>query len=311
MGRQDELAVVAAARRSQAAGLCAARARRALRALPRGRATSRSSERRSRSARRCVDRRRRGSRWQRFSTDAFSALNPLLTFRCLPNMPAFHVSLNFDIQGPYFVSYPGIGQFYLALEEAVRRARERADRRRAGRRRRRPGELPGRASLQPHRSAGRSPTRCATRPRSSCSSAARTRDRRGAASRARLPRLPSRRISRPIPSRRSAPLRGAPDVRRRVETTPASSARRPRASRSSTARPGRSRTTLAAATASRRPAHWEVGVSHRVVVTGMGVVSPIGQRVGEFPTACSPAAPARRRSRSSIPPRCRRASRPR
>src|SRR6185295_18256557 len=56
---------------------------------------------------------------KRFSTDAFSALSPLLTFRCLPNMPAFHVSLNLDVQGPYSVGYPGIGQFYLALEEAA------------------------------------------------------------------------------------------------------------------------------------------------------------------------------------------------
>lgn len=55
---------------------------------------------------------------QRFSTNAFGALNPLLTFRVLPNMPAFHISLNFDIQGPYTVSYPGAAQFYTALEEA-------------------------------------------------------------------------------------------------------------------------------------------------------------------------------------------------
>jgi hypothetical protein len=34
-------------------------------------------------------------------------------------MPAFHVSTNFDIQGPYFVTYPGPGQFYVALEEAL------------------------------------------------------------------------------------------------------------------------------------------------------------------------------------------------
>ena len=34
-------------------------------------------------------------------------------------MPAFHVSLNFDIQGPYVVSYPGPGQFYGVLEEAL------------------------------------------------------------------------------------------------------------------------------------------------------------------------------------------------
>ena len=55
---------------------------------------------------------------QRFASNAFGAINPLLTFRVLPNMPAFHVSLNFNIQGPYVVSYPGVAQFYLALEEA-------------------------------------------------------------------------------------------------------------------------------------------------------------------------------------------------
>jgi len=54
-----------------------------------------------------------------FSTTGFRAVNGLLTFRCLPNMPAFHVSTNFDMQGPYFVTYPGPGQFYVALEEAV------------------------------------------------------------------------------------------------------------------------------------------------------------------------------------------------
>jgi 3-oxoacyl-(acyl-carrier-protein) synthase len=54
-----------------------------------------------------------------FSTAGFKAVNGLLTFRCLPNMPAFHVSLHCDIQGPYFVSYPGPGQFYVALEQAL------------------------------------------------------------------------------------------------------------------------------------------------------------------------------------------------
>jgi hypothetical protein len=34
-------------------------------------------------------------------------------------MPAYHVSANFDVQGPYLVTYPGPGQFYLALEAAV------------------------------------------------------------------------------------------------------------------------------------------------------------------------------------------------
>lgn len=56
---------------------------------------------------------------QRFSSGGFQQAHPLLTFRCLPNMPAFHVSANFDLQGPYFVSYPGAGQVYAALEEAV------------------------------------------------------------------------------------------------------------------------------------------------------------------------------------------------
>jgi len=56
---------------------------------------------------------------RRFATEGFSAVNPLLTFRCLPNMPAYHISACFDIQGEYFVTYPGPGQFYIALEEAV------------------------------------------------------------------------------------------------------------------------------------------------------------------------------------------------
>lgn len=54
-----------------------------------------------------------------FSTVGIEQVNPLLTFRCLPNMPIFHVSLNFGLRGPYFVTYPGIGQLYLALERAI------------------------------------------------------------------------------------------------------------------------------------------------------------------------------------------------
>jgi hypothetical protein len=53
-----------------------------------------------------------------FSTRGYTSVNPLITFRCLSNMPAYHVSTNFDIQGPYLVTYPGPGQFYLALEAA-------------------------------------------------------------------------------------------------------------------------------------------------------------------------------------------------
>lgn len=54
----------------------------------------------------------------RFAAEGVQSVNPLITFRCLSNMPAFHVSVNFDVQGPYLVTYPGPGQFYLAIEEA-------------------------------------------------------------------------------------------------------------------------------------------------------------------------------------------------
>lgn len=54
-----------------------------------------------------------------FWARGITAMNPVLTFRCLPNMPAFHVSVNFDVRGPYLVTYPGAGQVYLALEQAV------------------------------------------------------------------------------------------------------------------------------------------------------------------------------------------------
>ena len=56
---------------------------------------------------------------ERFSSNGLDQVNPLLTFRCLPNMPAFHVSLNLGIQGPSFTTYPGLGQFYQALEQAL------------------------------------------------------------------------------------------------------------------------------------------------------------------------------------------------
>ncbi len=61
----------------------------------------------------------------RFSEVAYGSVNPLLTFRCLSNMPAYHVSANIDLQGPYFVGYPGPGQFYLALEAAADALRSR------------------------------------------------------------------------------------------------------------------------------------------------------------------------------------------
>jgi hypothetical protein len=57
----------------------------------------------------------------RFSTEAYDSINPLLAFACLPNMPAYHLSANFNIQGEYFLTYPGAVQFYQVLSEAVQR----------------------------------------------------------------------------------------------------------------------------------------------------------------------------------------------
>lgn len=37
-----------------------------------------------------------------YAQHGYEAVNPLLTFRCLSNMPAFHVSSSFDVQGPHF-----------------------------------------------------------------------------------------------------------------------------------------------------------------------------------------------------------------
>ena len=37
---------------------------------------------------------------RRFNAEGYVRAHPLLTFRCLPNMPAFHVSANFGVEGP-------------------------------------------------------------------------------------------------------------------------------------------------------------------------------------------------------------------
>jgi len=55
----------------------------------------------------------------RFANDAMPALNPLLTFKCLPNMPAYHVSYNMGIRGPYQINYPGPGQWFQSLQQAI------------------------------------------------------------------------------------------------------------------------------------------------------------------------------------------------
>lgn len=115
MGPQDDLAVVAAGKALASAGLGSSLGPRAGLYAAVGYIPFEESE---------IELLLQGSlegtsfSMRRFSTDGYNAVNPLLTFRCLSNMPAFHVSVNFDLQGPYFVTYPGPGQFYVALDEA-------------------------------------------------------------------------------------------------------------------------------------------------------------------------------------------------
>jgi 3-oxoacyl-[acyl-carrier-protein] synthase II len=115
MGRQDDLAVVAAGRALQSASLAAPLGERCGLFLTVGYIPFEADD-----IARLLEASLEEGRFSmtRFAANAFGAINPLLTFRVLPNMPAFHVSLNFDIQGPYAVSYPGIGQFYGVLEDA-------------------------------------------------------------------------------------------------------------------------------------------------------------------------------------------------
>lgn len=54
-----------------------------------------------------------------FATRGLNSTNPLLTFKCLPNMPAYHVSANLDIHQRYCVSYPGAGQWAQCLQQAI------------------------------------------------------------------------------------------------------------------------------------------------------------------------------------------------
>jgi 3-oxoacyl-(acyl-carrier-protein) synthase len=116
MGRQDDLAVVAAGRALESASLAPSLGERCGLFMAVGYIPFEADE-----IGRLLDASVDGQRFSmtRFAANAFGAVSPLLTFRVLPNMPAFHVSLNFDIQGPYAVSYPGIGQFYVVLEEAM------------------------------------------------------------------------------------------------------------------------------------------------------------------------------------------------
>lgn len=67
---------------------------------------------------------------KKFSPDLFSGkalpnINPLLTFKCLPNMPLFHISYNLNIYGRYYITYPEIGQAVKTLDRAVQDIRSR------------------------------------------------------------------------------------------------------------------------------------------------------------------------------------------
>ncbi|MDB4993395.1 MAG: hypothetical protein JWM74_827 [Myxococcaceae bacterium] len=117
MGVQDDLAVVAAGRAIEAAGLSRALGERAGLFLAVGYIPFEKKDIDPVLAASLDD--AGAFSMARFSNGGFQKAHPLLTFRCLPNMPAYHVSVCFDVQGPYLVTYPGAAQFYLALEEAV------------------------------------------------------------------------------------------------------------------------------------------------------------------------------------------------
>jgi hypothetical protein len=119
LGRQDELAVLSAGRALQQAGLstggpCELGERTGLFVavgyIPFE----------SRDIDPVLDRSLEGGRFSmtRFADGGYQRAHPLLAFRCLPNMPAYHVAANFGVEGPYHVAYPSAGQLYLALEQA-------------------------------------------------------------------------------------------------------------------------------------------------------------------------------------------------
>lgn len=62
--------------------------------------------------------------YQKFSSDGFDSMNPLLTFKCLPNMPLFHISYNLEITGRYMMTYPGHNDFTESLSKAYDDLRE-------------------------------------------------------------------------------------------------------------------------------------------------------------------------------------------
>lgn len=117
MGTQDDLAVVATGRALASAGLGGPLGERTGLFLAVGYIPFREEDIGPVLAASMTD---DGERFdvRRFGGGGFQKAHPLLTFRCLPNMPAYHVSVSFDVQGPYCVTYPGPSQVYAALEEA-------------------------------------------------------------------------------------------------------------------------------------------------------------------------------------------------
>lgn len=117
MGKQDELAVIAAGQALDAAGWTPQQRQQASVYLTVGHIPFEQGDIEA-IARHSVD---AGGAFdmQRFAREGIEQVNPLLTFRCLPNMPAYHLSLNFDIRGRYVVGYPGIAQCYQALDQAA------------------------------------------------------------------------------------------------------------------------------------------------------------------------------------------------
>lgn len=56
---------------------------------------------------------------QRFTTAGWTRARPLLAFKCLPNLAAYHVSSALGVEGPCAVGYPGPAQLHGALDEAL------------------------------------------------------------------------------------------------------------------------------------------------------------------------------------------------
>ncbi|MBT3980026.1 MAG: hypothetical protein HOE90_01660 [Bacteriovoracaceae bacterium] len=55
-----------------------------------------------------------------FSDLAYNSMNPLLTFKCLPNMALFHTSYNLGVTGRYFMTYSGVSDWVQCLQKGIK-----------------------------------------------------------------------------------------------------------------------------------------------------------------------------------------------